>query len=63
MKKVYNLGAGSTPISYFTSVFDTGWQVLTVDIKEVNPDIVSDIHDLKEIDTIIVLMLFGCVMY
>ena len=51
MKKVYNLGAGSTPISYFTQVFNTGWQVLTVDIKEVNPDMVSDIRDLKEIDT------------
>ena len=51
MKKVYNLGAGTKPISYFTSVFDTGWQVLTVDIKEVNPDMVSDIRDLKEIDT------------
>ncbi len=51
MKKVYNLGAGSTPISYFTSMFNTNWQVLTVDIKEVNPDIVSDIRDLKEIDT------------
>jgi predicted SAM-dependent methyltransferase len=51
MKKVYNLGAGSTPISYFTQVFNNGWQVLTVDIKEVNPDIVSDIRDLKEIDS------------
>ncbi|MGA1048907.1 MAG: class I SAM-dependent methyltransferase [Minisyncoccia bacterium] len=51
MKKLYNLGAGSTPIDYFTSMFNNGWQVLTVDIKEVNPDIVSDIRDLKEIET------------
>jgi predicted SAM-dependent methyltransferase len=51
MKKVYNLGSGLTPVSYFTSIFDVGWQILTVDIKEVNPDIVSDIRNLKEIES------------
>jgi predicted SAM-dependent methyltransferase len=47
-KIVLNIGSGKTKLNAFTTYFDD-WKEVTVDIEELNPDIVSDIKDLKEV--------------
>ena len=47
-KLVLNLGAGKVELKKQTNFFDE-WKEIRVDIKELNPDIVSDLRDLKEI--------------
>jgi predicted SAM-dependent methyltransferase len=47
-KIVLNLGAGNVALKEQTNYFND-WKEIRVDIKELNPDLVSDLTDLKEI--------------
>lgn len=47
-KIVLNLGAGRVALEQHTDYFN-GWKEIKVDIKDVEPDIVSDLVDLKGI--------------
>jgi predicted SAM-dependent methyltransferase len=58
-KIVLNVGAGKTKLESFTSYFND-WKEVTVDIEEVEPDVVSDLRDLKEVPNESVDAVWAC---
>lgn len=58
-KIVLNIGAGKTKLESFTTYFND-WKEVTVDIEEIEPDVVSDIRDLKEVPNESVDAVWAC---
>lgn len=59
MKIVLNLGAGKTALEAQTLFFQ-GWREIRVDIKELNPEVVDDIRELRNIPSNFADAIWAC---